>query len=84
MFNSVYKYIWAGDRYYGIKQKSEKQTHFAVTKGGETTYREFFISLNDIGTNICSNNVEILRDFDRLKILETKKSRPGKAAFLKY
>ena len=58
MYGYVYKYFWNWDSYFAKKQKTGKRTHFAVTKGGETTYKEFFKSFNDIGTNICSNFVE--------------------------
>ena len=41
MYEYVYKYIRDGDSYFAKKQKTGKRTHFAVTKGGETTYKEF-------------------------------------------
>ena len=43
MYEYVYKYFWDGNCYFAKKQKTGKRTHFAVTKGGESTYKEFFV-----------------------------------------
>ena len=40
------------------KIKTGKLTHFAVTGGGETAYREIFKPKKRLGTNICSKIVE--------------------------
>ncbi len=40
--------------------KTEKRTHFAVTKGGETTYKEILGSFWALGTKYCSKIVETL------------------------
>ncbi len=42
--------------------KSEKRTHFAVTKGGETAYKELFRLFCALGTKFGSKFVETLRD----------------------
>ena len=39
------------------KQKSEKRTHFAVTKGGGATYEGFFRQKKRVGTKYCSKIV---------------------------
>ena len=49
-------------------KKTEKQTHFAVTKGDETTYKEFFVPFWALRTKLCSKIVETLRDLYLLKI----------------
>ena len=57
MYEYIYKYFWDGDSYFAKKQKTGKRTHFAVTKGGETTYKELFSSFNDSGTKFGSKFV---------------------------
>ncbi len=37
--------------------KTGKRSHFAVTKGGETTYKEFLGSIKTLGTKFCSKFV---------------------------
>ncbi len=39
--------------------KSEKRTHFAVTKNGEAIYKEFLVSFWACGTKFCSKIVVI-------------------------
>ncbi len=36
------------------KQKTEKRTHFAVTEGGETTYKKFYSQKKRVGTKFGS------------------------------
>ena len=40
-----------------INLLSEKQTHFAVIKGGEITYKEIFRLFLTFGTKFCSEIV---------------------------
>ena len=42
----------------------EKQTHYAVTESGDTTYKEFLEPFWALGTKYCSKIVETDRDFD--------------------
>ena len=50
--------------------KSEKQTHFAVTIGGETAYKEIFLSFWALGTKLCS---KIVRRFRQESVLDGTK-----------
>jgi len=54
-------------RFCGKKQKTEKRTHFAVTKGANTTSKDFLCSFWALGTKFCSKFVETVCGLDLYK-----------------